>query len=280
MRSLILRTCCVLSVISCAAAVKPDQPEGSPLPASDKPAHVYLLIGQSNMAGRAPYGPEHTGVIPSCYLLNGQDEWEPARNPLNRYSTVHRGLERQRLGPGYAFALAMHEHDPATQIGLIVNARGGASIRHWEPGARCYDEAVRRTHAALRHSGTLKGILWHHGEGNRNDPDYLQKMIRLVENLRAEFDIPDLPFIAAQIKVGGLVNPQIATLPEHVPFTATVSSEGLTTFDKSHFDLPSIQHIGRRYAAKMIALQEERHQRAGPEARTWLTHISNRATVD
>jgi len=37
------------------------------------------------MAGRAPFSKEEAGVIPRCYLLNSQDSWEPAKNPLNRW---------------------------------------------------------------------------------------------------------------------------------------------------------------------------------------------------
>ena len=33
--------------------------------------HIYLLIGQSNMAGRAPLTDDVSGVIDRCYLLNG-----------------------------------------------------------------------------------------------------------------------------------------------------------------------------------------------------------------
>ena len=39
---------------------------------------LYLLIGQSNMAGRAPIVKRGEGVIERCFLLNGPDEFEPA----------------------------------------------------------------------------------------------------------------------------------------------------------------------------------------------------------
>ena len=43
--------------------------------------HIYLLIGQSNMAGRAPFIKDESGVVQRAYLLNGEDEWELAKNP-------------------------------------------------------------------------------------------------------------------------------------------------------------------------------------------------------
>ena len=57
--------------------------------------HIYLLIGQSNMAGRGKIPEEATGDIENCFLLNDQAEWSPASNPLNRHSTVRKGLEMQ-----------------------------------------------------------------------------------------------------------------------------------------------------------------------------------------
>lgn len=54
--------------------------------------HIYLLIGQSNMAGRAPLNEEDKGIIEGVYLSNNKNEWELASNPLNRYSTIKKVL--------------------------------------------------------------------------------------------------------------------------------------------------------------------------------------------
>ena len=48
--------------------------------------NVYLLIGATEMAGMAEI-PERRG-IERCSLLNQSKEWEPARSPLNRYSSI------------------------------------------------------------------------------------------------------------------------------------------------------------------------------------------------
>jgi hypothetical protein len=100
--------------------------------------HVYLLIGQSNMAGRAPYTEDEAGILDRCYLLNAADQWEPAANPLNRYSTIRKGLGMQKLGPGYSFAKAMLAANPDIAIGLVVNAKGGSAIEEWGPKSQFY----------------------------------------------------------------------------------------------------------------------------------------------
>ncbi len=46
-------------------------------------------------------------TLQNVYLLNDKGNFEPAVNPLNRYSTVRKDLSMQRLGPAYGFAKEM-----------------------------------------------------------------------------------------------------------------------------------------------------------------------------
>ena len=219
--------------------------------------HVYLLIGQSNMAGRAPFTEKESGPIERCYLLNAQDKWESAKNPLNRHSTIRKGLGMQQMNPGYSFSKSMLEKDKGIFLGLVVNAKGGSSIKSWAKGSKFYNEALRRTKAAQK-TGTLKGILWHQGEANSNNPvGYLDKLKALVENLRNDLDSPNLPFVAGQINNFKEINDQIAKLPKTVPFTAFASSEGLQAMamDRWHFDAKSMKLLGQRYAEEMLKVQ-------------------------
>lgn len=93
--------------------------------------HIYLLIGQSNMAGRAPFTTEEGKVIKRCYLLNDKGVWEPAKNPLNIYSTIRKQAGMQKMNPGYMFAKTMLDKDKDISIGLVVNAKGGTKIEPW-----------------------------------------------------------------------------------------------------------------------------------------------------
>jgi predicted TIM-barrel fold metal-dependent hydrolase len=248
-----------LSFLVCALlalAVPPffAQPSADP-PQPPKDLHLYLLIGQSNMAGRAEIPEDATGVLDRCFLLNEKNEWEPASNPLNRHSSVRKGLAMQKLGPGYSFARAMLEKDKNISIGLIVNARGGTKIDEWLGKSELYWGARKRTKAALA-SGTLKGVLWHQGESDQDHADvYLAKLQTLIGNLRADFNAPDLPFLAGQIHKNGALNAEIAKLPQATHSAACVSSEGLTTTDGTHFDTASQLLLGERYADAMIRVQ-------------------------
>jgi hypothetical protein len=219
--------------------------------------HIYLLIGQSNMAGRAPFTKEESSAIKGVYLFNNKEEWEPAKNPLNRYSTIRKGLNSQKMNPGFTFSKTMLKKNKGISIGLIVNAKGGSSIKSWAKDSKFYKEAVKRTTLALK-SGLLKGILWHQGESDSKDSEYLSKLVALVKNLRNDFKSPNLPFVAGQVNNVPLINQQIMKLPELVEFSGFTSSTGLTAMDRWHFDSKSMKLLGQRYAMKMLEIQAQK----------------------
>ena len=226
--------------------------------------HIYLLIGQSNMAGRADFTHEEAAPIAQAYLLNDRDAWVQASNPLNRYSTIRKDLNKQKMNPGYTFTQAMLKDAEGASLGLVVNAKGGTKIEEWAKGTEFYNEAVRRTKIA-QSNGMLKGILWHQGEGNSRSADtYMEKLKSLVENLRADLGMPDLPFIAGQVFYDAETKPHtqqindvIASLPDTVSNTGYASSNGLTTTDNTHFDLKAMKLFGERYAVEMLKLQNK-----------------------
>ena len=262
------------------------------IPTDPKKLHVYLLIGQSNMAGRAPYTSEDEGIIDETFLLNGSDIWEPAEIPLNQYSTIKKtdpGL--QKLNPGYGFAQTMVASNSTVSLGLVVNARGGSSIGEWAKGGTYYNEAIRRAGIA-RTNATLKGILWHQGEADRSFPvGYIDKLTNLVFNLRNDLGKPNLPFVAGEIheSVSPQINSQINQLPGLVPFTGVASSDGLVLIDQFHFDNASQKLLGQRYAAEMQRVRAELRippsfsgvMEIGTNSISWgLTDLIPAATVD
>jgi hypothetical protein len=218
---------------------------------------IYLLIGQSNMAGRAPFTEDEAGPIENAYLLDAKGEWVPAKNPLNIYSSIRKGAGMQKMNPGYLFTKTMLKQSDGHAIGLVVNAKGGTKIEQWVKGTNFYNDALKRARQAME-SGTLKGILWHQGESDEKTPDgYLEKLVSLVEDLRKDLDAPNLPFVAGQVNNVPEVNEQIAKLPTKVKQTSYVSSEGLKCMDRWHFDAPSMRLLGERYAEEMIKLQKK-----------------------
>ena len=226
-------------------------------PDAQNKLHIYLLIGQSNMAGRAPLTKDDTKPIQGAWLLNKDDVWEVATNPLNRYSTIRKGLGMQKLNPGYTFTKEMLQKNKEIEIGLVVNAKGGTKIEQWAKGTKFYKEAIRRTKMAGR-TGTLKGILWHQGESNQGNPEaYLKQLITLVEDLRKDLGMPELPFIAGQVNDLPAINGEITQLPKKLPHTGFVHSKGLKAMDRWHFDTKSMKLLGERYPEEMDKVQSD-----------------------
>lgn len=221
---------------------------------------IYLLIGQSNMAGRAAINEQDQDSLERVFLYKGIENqpWEKAANPFNKYSSIRKSLSMQQLGPGYTFARHMAAFYPEKEFGLVVNAKGGTSINLWEPGSEFYNEAIRRTNEALKY-GKLKGVIWHQGESDSSSHQtYMDKLLDLIKALRAEFDIPDLPFIAGQLASDKPhrtdFNTMLLELPDRMENTAVITSENTMTLDSTHFDSESQHILGQRYAVEMAKL--------------------------
>lgn len=227
---------------------------------------LYVCIGQSNMAGRATLTPEVMDTLQNVYLLNDKGNFEPAVNPLNRYSTVRKDLSMQRLGPAYGFAKEM-ARQTKRPVGLVVNARGGSSINSWLKGGKdgYYEEALSRVRIAMKQGGVLKAILWHQGEADCSNPEaYKQKLISLVKDLREDLGMPNLPVVVGQISQWNWTKREAGTVPfnqmikkvsSFIPYSDWVSSKGLGWYKDEkdpHFNTEAQLLLGKRYAKKIL----------------------------
>lgn len=227
---------------------------------------IFLVIGQSNMAGRAEITAELQDPINGVYLYTGMEDslWIPAKNPLNLYSTIRKEVQMQRLGPAYNFARTVREHRSAKEIGLVVNAKGGTALAEWMPGTHFYKEAVSRVKAAAQH-GTIRGVIWHQGESDLSKLEtYLPNLEILITQLRTDLGISDLPFVAGHIATDQpsrkVFNDLINRLPRQVPFTSVVRARRTRTFDQVHFDTDSQLLMGKRYGKTMRKLIKKAKQ--------------------
>ncbi len=229
------------------------------------PKDVYLLIGQSNMAGRGVIGEADKEPMAGIFMLTKDDKWVPAVEPVH--------FDRpDRLGVGLSRAFAKTLKDfgaGASGIGLIPCAMGGSELDEWKPGGKLYTEAVRRTKLATAGGARLRGILWHQGEADSQDlfkaRSYAARWSAVMQSLRA--DVGDAPIV-----VGGLgeflytrdkndypysrmINEALASLAMNEKNVAYVPSGALThKGDILHFDSPSLKEFGRRYAMAFLML--------------------------
>jgi hypothetical protein len=236
-------------------------------PAAPAGMQLFLLAGQSNMAGRGEVADQDRTPHERVWMFNRDNRWTPAVEPMHFDKPI------AAVGPGRAFGTAVAEANPAAHVGLIPTAVGGSPITSWEPGvlyretgAHPWDDAIRRVRAALP-QGELRGILWHQGESDGTDaaaPLYEARLRSLIARFRAEFGNPTLPFIIGQLgrfegKPWTAGYQQVDAAHQRVaadtPNVVFVSSDGLMDKgDQLHFSADAARELGRRYAEAYLGL--------------------------
>jgi hypothetical protein len=256
-RLLLFASVCLLSLVSSSRA---DESLEIKLPPREN-FHLFLLVGQSNMAGRGQVADEDRQPHPRVLTFTKQSKWAPAIDPL------HFDKSSVGVGIGRTYGIEIATANPDITIGLIPCAAGGSPISSWEPGgyhsqtkSHPYDDAIKRAKQALE-VGVLKGILWHQGESDSLPGPaevHEQKLHALIARFRRELGVPDVPFIAGQMgqfderpwsDAKKLVDTAQQSLPAKVAHTAFVNSNGLGhRGDEIHFSTPAYRELGRRYA--------------------------------
>ena len=231
---------------------------------AEPPLDLYLLMGQSNMAGRDTRDLAAQVDDPRVLALTADGQWVVARDPIHAKT----GRIEPGVGPGIAFARELLGGDATRTIGLIPTAVGGTPLRRWSKGGDLYEQAVARAREASAR-GVIRGVLWHQGEADaessRNAASYGARLAQMFQDLRRDLDRPDLPIVVGEI--GRFVSPQrlseadtvrdaLRRMPEMSPHVGFASSEGLGHLgDELHFSADAARELGRRFARAMQALQ-------------------------
>lgn len=230
--------------------------------------HLYLLMGQSNMAGRGEIQSIDTLVHPRVYMLDSGLQWVPAKDPM------HFDKPAAGVGLGLTFGKIMADDNPKIKIGLIPTAVGGSSIDAWftdslhqQTNTYPYNDMIIRAKKAMK-DGRLKGILWHQGESDSGDPGkisgYPEKFHAMMDSLKKDLGIQTVPVVMGEIgyffyeksPMAEKLNGVFLKMTSENECIELVSSELLhDKGDKTHFDSDSYHELGKRYAMKMKEIQ-------------------------
>jgi hypothetical protein len=218
--------------------------------------YSFLMIGQSNMAGRG-----HVNNVKQIYndniktLVNGR--WQTMFEPIN--------FDRPTSGIGLAASFAgswcLKNNDK--QIGLIPCADGGTSLDDWAVDGILFENALYHAKIAQK-SSALTGILWHQGENdsfNNLSDVYYDKLSLIIDAFRQKLNLLDTPFIAGGLgdyltsgRYGqyfteyNLVNQALRKIAKEKHNCFFVTADGLTAnVDGLHFDAVSQRKFGLRY---------------------------------
>ena len=277
-----LLTACVSLVCFAEADNKPMLA----LPSDHANFHLFLLMGQSNMAGYGcvnasdPWQKEDKEPVAGIWVLGGQGtvhsekpvgavEWRLGAHRL------HLNQPTAQFGLGIDFAKTYMKAHPGVSVGLIPCAWGGSPISELNKGSAVYKNAMARISFATKR-GTLKGVLWHQGESDSVNPtlasSYGGKLMQLIADIRQDSGVDNLPFLignlaefygtykdhSGRINLIDQIRQTLKETAEKVPHAAFVPSTGLTSPDKNmvHFDRKSLIEFGKRYAQAYLALEE------------------------
>ena len=230
---------------------------------------AFLMIGQSNMAGRGELDPRHPIVNHDVFMW--RNGWETAREPVNP--------DRQDMafeGPQLSFGDNV-QRALGGQVGLIPCAVGGTALNQWMPGEALFERAVADAQAAQR-TASLCGVIWHQGENDAEREDwantYAQRFLSMLDALTHRLNLDKTAVLVGEL--GDFlqdfnraptfdwiltphyrqVNRQIHTLPTQDTRILCVKTHDLSCkADKVHFSTPALREMGRRYGSAYVAYE-------------------------
>lgn len=227
------------------------------IPADKQKFHIFLLTGQSNMEGAGyPVLPQYLTGTTQVIELTDKMEWVKNVAPYGR-----------GYGPGEAFALHYAKLHPDVTVGLIHAARGGRNMRELSKGGRDntdrapnYDNLIKKIKFA-QEQGEVKAMLWHQGESDTGNRNYINELNKLVTDVRTDIGIADLPLFVGEL--GRYVNwtdgfnRMIQDVESKIENCKLISSKGLMhRGDELHISGYSVEIFGCRYLDAYLKMRE------------------------
>ncbi len=228
--------------------------------------HSFLLIGQSNMAGRGFLNEAVPAPNSHIFVLkNGR--WQYMFRPVN----PDRPFSGVCLAESFAFKYSQTHNN--VDVGLIPCADGGTSLEQWKEGSLLFDNAVFQAKLAMRTSN-IAGVLWHQGEADCSSalyPTYKERCTKIMNAFKEQLGLYDVPFL-----LGGLgdylpqctqddnlknyfhVNEALKLMANDDKMMGYVDASGLKPNpDNLHFSAPALYEFGERYFDVFSALEDK-----------------------
>ena len=223
---------------------------------------VFLMAGQSNMAGRGWVEPRDTIPDARIITINQNHEWILAKEPLHFYQPKLTGLDC-----GLSFARELKKKIPRdVVIVLLPCAVGGSPVDVWLNdsvfnGVRLKSNFKEKVNLG-KEVGVIKGILWHQGESDafaQKIPGYYKKLNTLFSFFRDYIGNDELTIVLGELgrfaatkemkKNWAAINDIIGQVARENDRNYLVKSNGLKSKDDNiHFNANSIRKLGKRYA--------------------------------
>ena len=236
-------------------------------------ARVFLLAGQSNMAG--------AGLFDE---LKASEKKAPERVQIwhkNQWQDLGPGVSANegRFGPELAFGRAMRKAFPEDDIYLIKTAAGGTSMhKHWhfEGGkGSMLRRFLKEARAALENldEGRVKfsidGMLWMQGESDAaqgKGAEYEESLKTFIKEIRSEFKERKMPFVMGRILPsfdnpegnGPLVRAAQESVAEEIEGVVCFDTDDFELLNKGHYNHEGQLELGEAFAKHYLKLAAEK----------------------
>lgn len=248
----------------------------------DSNFYIFLCFGQSNMEGQGAIEAQDTIANERFRVFQALDCPNLGRTKGSWYAAVPPSCHcYSKLSPADYFGKHMVENLPdSITIGIINVAVGGCDIRLFDKdiyqdydstyaedwfiskledyGWNPYQHLIDLARLA-QNDGIIKGILLHQGETNTGQeqwPSYVKKIYNdMLTDLSLNAD--SVPLLAGEVLATegsccSNMNPIINLLPDTIPSSYVISSNGCNGMDQAHFNSEGYRKLGKRYAKQML----------------------------
>ncbi|WP_276373770.1 sialate O-acetylesterase [Chryseolinea sp. H1M3-3] len=226
---------------------------------------IFIMAGQSNMAGRGVVEPQDT--IPNSRILtiDSNNKIIMAKEPLHFYEPNLTGLDC-----GYAFANQLVKNiDESITVLLLPVAVGGSSSQQWlgdslHRNVKLLSNFKNRVDIIKKY-GTIKGILWHQGESDTQSSliaDYGERLKQLFATFRNYVGNPVVPILIGELGSysenqtnWALINKEIHKYAVADKNAFVINTQDLKSKDdKIHFNSEGQRIMGERMAKKFLEI--------------------------
>ncbi|MDD4143270.1 MAG: sialate O-acetylesterase [Prolixibacteraceae bacterium] len=225
---------------------------------------VFIMAGQSNMAGRGLVEPRDTIPSERVFAINKNGELLLAKEPLNFNEPSMAGLDC-----GLSFGKELLEHIPdSISILLIHTAVGGSSINQWVNDSTFRNVTLlsnfREKVKTAQKYGTIKGILWHQGETDASTAETIElypgQLTRLFSKFRNEINNLSLPIFIGELGTFSktddswqAINKQIHSYVMTDKNAFVITTKDLKDKgDRVHFNSVGQRLMGQRFAKAFV----------------------------
>lgn len=232
------------------------------IPTKDK-IWVFILAGQSNMAGRGLVEPQDTVPSERILTINRKGEIIAAKEPLHFYEPSRTGLDC-----GLSFGKELIKRIPQDISVIIIPAAvGGSSVSQWL-GDSIYRNVQLLTNFREKAEigkkyGQIKGILWHQGETDATQnriPLYKNRLSQLFEKFRAISGNENLPILIGELGSYSTNNESWMKINEQIQLYVFTDRNAMVVEtsdlkgigDNEHFNSEGQRELGYRFADKYL----------------------------